>query len=223
MPTVFDRGPASASGASFVYDIPAGGTVQPITPPAGWTCQLQTSTVTCNYSGTVPPGALPPVQIVVTPPAGSTSVSASATVTGSGPIDPDTTNNTATSTTPVGDFPAADIVVGINSTPNPAMPGQNIDYTLRVINNGPSAATGAALHFDVPVGATLTNVTAPTGWQCQQRPTAVDCLYTGSFPTGALPDVLDLLIERSITQIGDGTRVSVEKESAELEAQPASR
>lgn len=34
---------------------------------------------------------------------------------------------------------------------------------------------------------------------------------------------LDLLIERSITQIGDGSRVSVEKESAELATQPASR
>ena len=187
--TVSNRGPGQAGGASFSFNIPTGGTVLPITPPAGWTCSAPTTTVDCVYNMAVPPGALSPVQITVLPPAGATTVNSSATVAARGAVDPDSANNTATNDTPIGNFPPADMLVGINSTPNPAMTGQDVTYTIRAINQGPTSATGANLRFAIPIGGTVKSINAPSGWLCQQAGSNVDCVYTGTVAPGALPDV----------------------------------
>jgi MYXO-CTERM domain-containing protein/uncharacterized repeat protein (TIGR01451 family) len=135
------------------------------------------------------PGALAPVQITVVPAAGATSVQSSGTVTARGATDPDASNNTATNDTPIGNFPPADLQVAINSSPNPAMSGQDVTYTVRTINQGPTSATGAVLRFSVPVNATVKNITAPTGWQCQQSGSLIDCVFAGTVAPGTLPDV----------------------------------
>jgi len=187
--TVSNRGPAQASGASFSYTIPTGGTVLPITPPVGWSCNQTATTVDCTYNRAVPTGALPPVQITVIPAAGATTVDSSATVTAQGATDPDATNNTATNSTPIGNFPPADLQVAINSAPNPAMTGQDVTYTVRTINQGPTSATGASLRFTLPLNGTVKSLNAPTGWLCQQNTATIDCSFAGTVAPGALPDV----------------------------------
>lgn len=187
--TVTNRGPGQAGGAGFSYTIPQGGTVQPITPPSGWTCTQTASTVDCSYGAVVPPGALPTVQITVLPPAGATTVSSSGTVTARGATDPDATNNTATNDTPIGNFPPADLLVSLNSSPNPAMTGQDVTYTVRAINQGPTSATGAVMRFTIPTNGTVKSFNAPSGWQCLQNGTTIDCSFNGTIAPGALPDV----------------------------------
>jgi uncharacterized repeat protein (TIGR01451 family)/MYXO-CTERM domain-containing protein len=187
--TVSNRGPGQAGSASFSYTIPQGGTVLPVTPPAGWTCTQTATTVDCNYAAAVPPGALPTVQVTVVPPAGATNVNSSGTVTAGGATDPDASNNTATNDTPIGNFPPADLQIAINSSPNPAMTGQDITYTVRAINLGPTSATGAVMRFSIPANGTVKSFNAPTGWQCLQNGTTIDCSYAGTIAPGALPDV----------------------------------
>lgn len=187
--TVTNRGPGQATGAGFSYTIPSGGTVLPIVPPIGWSCTQTASTVDCSYNMAVPTGALPTVQITVLPPAGATSVQSSGTVTARGATDPDPSNNMASNDTPIGNFPPADLQVAINSTPNPAMTGQDVTYTVRTINQGPTSATGAVLRFSIPANGTVQSINAPTGWVCQQSSATIDCVFSGTVPQGALPDV----------------------------------
>ncbi len=187
--TVTNRGPGQASGAGFSYNIPTGGRVLPITPPAGWTCTQTAATVDCSYNMAVPPGALPTVQITVEPAAGATSVQSSGTVTARGATDPDPSNNMATNDTPIGNFPPADLQVAINSAPNPAMTGQDVTYTVRTINLGQTSATGAVLRFNIPANSMVKSTSVPNGWQCQQTGSMIDCIFAGTVAIGALPDV----------------------------------
>lgn len=66
---VSNQGPATAPpGAQFVYTIPEGGTIDSVTPGAGWRCTISDRTITCRYlNKIVPAGASSTVDIVVKP------------------------------------------------------------------------------------------------------------------------------------------------------------
>jgi len=186
---VTNRGPGPAGGATLSYNLPAGATAMLTTVPQGWICGLTAGMVNCTYAANIPPGSLPAVVVTVTPPAGATSADSSALVTGLGVSDPDSTNNRATSSVPIGNFPAADLSVSLNSMPNPAPQGSDVIYDIRVSNAGPNAATGASLSFAIPPGSTLKNIAAPQGWSCSQSSSSVSCTYGAAIAVGTLPDV----------------------------------
>lgn len=91
------------------------------------------------------------------------SPSATGTITNTATIsppadtgDPNTSNNTATD--PVTLTPSADMAITKSqASPNPAIPGQQVTWTITVQNNGPSAAAGVTATDTVP--ASVTNVT----------------------------------------------------------------
>ena len=57
-------------------------------------------------------------------------------------------------------------------------------------NNGPGAATGAVFTYDVPAGATIQSINAPTGWSCSQQSQQVQCWYSqGIDPSASTPAV----------------------------------
>src|SRR5439155_6791268 len=60
----------------------------------------------------------------------------------------------------------ADLAITKAGSPAPVLAGQNLTYTLTVTNNGPSAATNAALDDPLPASTTFQSLTVPAGWTC---------------------------------------------------------
>ncbi|MGC4013569.1 MAG: putative Ig domain-containing protein, partial [Luteolibacter sp.] len=60
--------------------------------------------------------------------------------------------------------PRSDLVVTVTDSPDPVLAGNQLTYTINVVNNGPSAAASVSLSDTVPVGATFVSFTAPGGW-----------------------------------------------------------
>ena len=72
--------------------------------------------------------------------------------------DPDSRNNTGVTTTPVSAL--ADLSVTKSAVPATATAGQNVTWTVRVVNGGPSQATGVVVSDALPDGVAL--VSAPS-------------------------------------------------------------
>jgi uncharacterized repeat protein (TIGR01451 family) len=81
---------------------------------------------------------------------------------------------------------SADLAVTL-SAPASANPGDTIDYTATVTNNGPDAAPYATFSVPLPGHGTLASFTPPSGWTCSvvggiTYPSG--CVHTGSFASG---------------------------------------
>ena len=163
----------------------AGATVTDTFPPAllgvTWTCTADPGS-TCTPSGTgnlvatvdLERGDQATFTVTGTIASGATGVlTNTATVAvPAGVTDPDTTNNTATSTVTL--TPTADMQV-TKSGPTQATPGTNITYTITATNAGPSDATGVVLNDVTPPGLTLVSVSGDClrGFPCPVEPTFV--------------------------------------------------
>ena len=66
-----------------------------------------------------------------------------ATKTGQNEFDPDTTNDASTATLQVP--PAANITITKIDSPNPVIAGNQLNYTVKITNNGPDSAEGVTL------------------------------------------------------------------------------
>jgi uncharacterized delta-60 repeat protein/uncharacterized repeat protein (TIGR01451 family) len=75
--------------------------------------------------------------------------------------DPNTDNNTITTVTGI-DVASADLAVTLSESPNPAMIGNTLTYTIVIANNGPSIAPSVVVTNELPLGGVVTNL--PTGW-----------------------------------------------------------
>jgi uncharacterized repeat protein (TIGR01451 family) len=115
---VNNKGPATAPpGAQLVYTVPDGGTLESVTPGAGFRCTLSERTVTCRYlNKIVPAGASSTVDIVVKPRPlspngtedGGTPILASQVTVGSdSSSDPNPGDNTAEIRTELGLYRSA--------------------------------------------------------------------------------------------------------------------
>ncbi len=162
--TVTNAGPSYVYGASFDDSVPAAVT------GVSWTCSVTTGTGACSMaSGSgntialsldLAPGAVATVIAggTVSPSAtGSLSNTASADVPG-GWADPVPGDNSATDVDTL--TPRADLLVTKTDGQATAIPGQQIDYTVTVTNDGPSYVAGASVSDAVP--AAITGV----GWTC---------------------------------------------------------
>lgn len=114
---------------------------------------------------------------------GTVSASASgqlintASATSSTP-DPDPDNNTSTVTTDI--TASADISVVKTASPEPAVPGQYLTYTVAVSNAGPSASSDVTLSDPVPADLTGVMVsTDETSWSAWSSPYTVGTLTPG--------------------------------------------
>jgi uncharacterized repeat protein (TIGR01451 family) len=76
--------------------------------------------------------------------------------------DPDTANNSASTTTQVN--PAtADLAVGLFDAPDPALVGGTVIYTVSVTNNGPSTASSVTVTNTFPLSVIVNSVTPSQG------------------------------------------------------------
>lgn len=131
-------------------NIPAGTTVTALPSGSGWTCTGTGAgpvTVTCTRSGplnrnTDAPNITIPAQITT---AGATSNTASVALTGTGPVDNNSGNNTSTvNGTATASGNEADLSL-TKTASGDVDAGQPLTYTLTVKNAGPGASTNVTL------------------------------------------------------------------------------
>ena len=75
--------------------------------------------------------------------------------------DPTPGNNSATDTDTV--TTSADLSITKTDSADPVDPGNSFFYTLTVVNNGPSDASGLTVTDTVPAGFTISSVTSALG------------------------------------------------------------
>src|SRR5262249_34676143 len=99
--------------------------------------------------------------------------------------DPVTTNNSAMLQTQVG--ASADLSLGLVAAPNPVMAGQNLTYTLTVVNNGPSDADNVTIQDVLPDNVTFVSATsAGTSGQTSGTVSTQNGVQTVSIPLGTV-------------------------------------
>jgi uncharacterized repeat protein (TIGR01451 family) len=173
--TVTNNGPRPAQNVVITDTLPAGVTLVSATPAPGGTCAGSSCTI-----GAVPFPGTASVTYVVNAgsglPAGSL-LSNRATVT-STTGDPNPGNETTTITTPV--VASADLRVAKTAAPAPLIAGDNVTWTISVVNDGPSTASAATVSDVLPPGVAIVSAT----------PSAGSCTTAG-FVSCALGDIAD--------------------------------
>lgn len=181
--TITNSGPNAATGVTLTNALPAGVTYNSATASQGAKPTISNGIVTAVI-GTLANGATATVTIVGSPGMTGTFTD-TATVHGNQP-DTDPSNNTASFDTSVG--AAADIEVTKVGLPDPVLVGQQLTYTINVINHGPSTATNVVLTDTLPPGSTYVNATPTQGTINFQDGTVIANL--GDLANGALATVL---------------------------------
>jgi uncharacterized repeat protein (TIGR01451 family) len=84
--------------------------------------------------------------------------------------------------------PSADLSLSLDGSPNPANPGDQLTYTLKVTNQGPSSAANITVTQTLPTGTNLVNA-GGNGWTCAQLVSALSCTRS-SLVVGSAPDLV---------------------------------
>jgi uncharacterized repeat protein (TIGR01451 family) len=154
--TVSNGGPAAADNVVLTDVLPVGTTFVSVASSQG-TSANNSGTINANL-GTIAAGGSATVTLVVTAAsslADNATVSNTATVT-SDYLDTNSANNTSTIVTNVDRL--VDLAITKTDSPDPVLVNGQLTYTLSVINNGPSNASGVVITDVIP--ATLTIVSA---------------------------------------------------------------
>ncbi len=166
---VTNNGPSAADNTTLVVPIPANTTFVSFAAPAGWTCtnpNTGTGNVVCN-SLNMPGSTSATFTFAVKVTAGTangTVITGRASAASSA-LDPNSLNNTATTTTIVGTTGPNLSVTNVPS-PDPVQAGNNITYTQVVTNTGTTAATAGTFTEATPANTTFVSITPPAGWTC---------------------------------------------------------
>ncbi len=157
-----NSGPSDAPSTHIVDNLPSG-----LSNPR-WTCTTTGAAVCPDASGStdldsyvdLPSGTSVTYTLTVDSESTVTGVQTNAAqaLVSNGIVDPDPGNNTATDSDLV--TPAANLVVTKSHAPNVLVSGNDVDYTITVHNEGPSAAPGVSIND--PLASVLENAT----WTC---------------------------------------------------------
>jgi uncharacterized repeat protein (TIGR01451 family) len=188
---ISNAGPSSANGATFNDNVPSsisGITASCISPSGGAVCPASVSVTGNAVSGVVP--TLPAGGSVTIAIAGTANASATGAITNTatltapaGVSDPDTTDNSSTTSSPVN--AVADVAI-VKSGPSTANAGGVISYTLLISNAGPSAANGTS--FSDVVSANINGLTAT----CSSAANGAACVVpsiSGNTVGGTIPSL----------------------------------
>ena len=182
---VSNLGPDATSGAITVIDSSTGGAT-PVggSAASGWNCSIVSGSINCTTTSTTlaSGGSLPALTFTWTAPLSAATVVNTATVQPNSVADPVSPNNAASVTTNVG--PQANLSITKSVTtptpPNPVNPGQNIVYSIVVLNNGPSTATAPVVTDNTPVGIAFVSA---SGGGCTSFPCNLPALAAGQSVT----------------------------------------
>ena len=157
--TVTNNGPAAATGVTVVDTLPGGVTFQTATPSQG-TASETGGVVTAPLGGLVSGASATVVILVNVDSSTTTNLSNQAQVSGN-EIDLVPSNNTVTEPTQVNT--EVDLQITKTDSVDPVVAGQSLTYTLTVLNNGPSDATGIVVTDTLPAGVTFGSATPSQG------------------------------------------------------------
>lgn len=156
--TATNAGPGVALNVQITDTLPLGVTY--VSSP-GCTYEPLTRLVTCTVDS-IPPGSFSTfdVNLTVNPGTNGTIITNTANVTSDN--DPNPINNTASASITVFNppLPTADVVVIISDDPDPVVLGGTLTYTVRIINNGPSASGPIISSGLIPPEATFVSNSA---------------------------------------------------------------
>jgi uncharacterized repeat protein (TIGR01451 family) len=161
--TVTNSGPATATTVVLSEAVPTNSTFVSLSG-SGWTC-TSASPYTCSIAS-LPVGTATFAFVVnvATTVAPGTVIADTASVS-SATGDPNTGNNTASSSVQVAS--SAALSVTNSASPVPVQAGNNITYTQVFTNSGPSAAATATFTEITPANTTFVSLTPiPSGWSC---------------------------------------------------------
>jgi len=164
---VSNNGPNDATGVMFSDVLPVGLTYIRATSTLGSAPTYSAATGTVSAAlGNLTTGSTAQLTIVVTPGGNAITGGAATTVTdtatvSSTSIDNNLSNNTASVNSTV--TPSADLGLSLFASPGTVLAGQNLTYTITVVNNGPSSAVGASISDMLPATLTFVQASASTG------------------------------------------------------------
>ena len=185
---VSGNGPDDSQSVTLTDVIPTNTTFQSIVSPGGWTVTTPPVNGTGTITATNPSVGFKTFhEFTITVRvnngvSGGTTITNTATVSSPTP-DPDNTDNSASVDVSVDAPPAqADLSVTRVASPDPAVRGENLTYTITVSNNGPDAASFLSLFETLPADTTLVSVTLPSGWTEGGKGQGGRTARGGSFP-----------------------------------------
>ncbi|MGH9494378.1 MAG: C25 family cysteine peptidase, partial [Candidatus Sulfotelmatobacter sp.] len=171
---VTNSGPSAADNATYVAPVPTNATFVSIVAPSGWSCLTPgaggTGNIVCtnaNMAGSSS-GTFTMVVKVNTGVANGTVITDTVSVSSSA-TDPNSANNSASTTTIVGTG-SPNLSVTNVASPNPVQAGNNITYMQVVTNTGSSAITNGTFTEATPANTTFVSITPPAGWVCAGFP-----------------------------------------------------
>ena len=156
--TVTNLGPDVATNVLITDTPPAYKNIVPTTSQG--TCTVNVGTVICNL-GTIGVNAQATVVLQGIADSGARGSLVNTVTVSASETDPNPANNTASATTTVN--AQADLSLTKVGTPDPVVAGQTITYTVTVVNNGPSDATGVVLTDTLPTGVSAISASSTTG------------------------------------------------------------
>ena len=174
--TASNAGPNDATGVTIHDSLPAGLDFIDASPG----CDNSNGTVTCDI-GTLASGASTSVTVRTrtTAAIAGTTVGNLASVTGN-ELDPNPSNNQATATVDV--QPLVDLALKKVASSMSPVAGGTVTYTLSLVNNGPSTATGVKVTDPLPAGLSFAAANASQG-SCSASGQTVTCAL-GSLAAG---------------------------------------
>jgi uncharacterized repeat protein (TIGR01451 family) len=195
--TVTNAGPSAAASASLTDPLPAGTTFVSLSSPAGWSCTTPSfgagGTVSCSMALLGPGSAGFTLTVAVDAATAAGTVITNSAQGASTTSDPNPGNETGTATTTVAT--SADLSVSNTYNPDPVTAGNDLAYTIVVINNGPSNAITAALSDTLPAGETFVSLVTPGGWSCTTPAVGAGGTVSCSNPSFAGVSVFTLTVK----------------------------
>ncbi len=158
--TVNNAGPSDATAVVLTDTLPSGVILQSTSSSQGQACLVNgsgTVIITCML-GDLSYGAGATVTVVVEVDSGRTETLQNNATISSETYDPNLLNNGAVEETGV--VSSADLMIGLESSPDPVVAGELLTYTIQVANAGPSDATGVVITDTLPAGTSLISLSA---------------------------------------------------------------
>ena len=215
--SVTNNGPSTATNVKISDVVPAGVSIVSVTAPgalcsAGVPGNAAQPTV-CGF-GSVAPGGVKTMQIVVLIAPGTLGQLNNDAVASSDTFDPNNANNATTASTQIG--ASADLVVTKTAQPTPSViAGQLLTYVVGVKNNGPSLARNVTMVDTLPPGVSLNGTTISSGGGVcaliASPPNTLSCHLNDIAPGGSIVVYITVLVAPSVpdnTVIGNDASAS---------------